>query len=324
MRSFSFLERAACASLLALSLVAAPAASASEFTPTKPVTLIVPFAAGGPNDAVARLLGTQLSRLWKQTVIVENKPGAGGLIGVTAASKAEPDGHAMVLATNVLTFPILNKESTFKPKEGVVPITALAGGPLVLAAPVAGKVRSMAELVAYADKNPGALNSGVLAMTLSHLDSVWLFERIAKAPVSLVPYNSSSHAIQQLAGGQMDMYITVVQAIKPFVDSGRLIALGVAGDKRDPRLPNTPTMKEQGIPFEASFWIGLYGPRGMPAALAARIQADVKQALSNPEALEQLDKAAMSPILTSPPETQKMMEAEELRYREAANLLQPR
>lgn len=306
-----------------LALAIPTTVGAAEFTPTKPVTLIVPFAAGGPNDAVARLLGAQLAKVWKQTVVIDNRPGAGGLIGVTAASKAEPDGHTMVVATNVLTFPILNKDTTLKPKEDVVPITAIAGGPLVLAAPASGKVKSMSELVAYAAKEPGALNSGILAMTLAHLDSALLFQKVAKAPVTLVPYNSSSQAIQQLAGGQIDMYITVVHAIKPLVTSGRLIALGVASDNRDPRMPNVPTMREQGIPFKAGFWIGLYGPKGMPASLATRIHADVKQALGASDAQEQLDKAGMSPILTTPSETKEMMESEEVRYREAAKLIPP-
>jgi len=324
LRSHFFSPRAARALLVPVLGLAcmAQAAVAAEFTPTRPVTLIVPFAAGGPNDAVARLVGHQLSKVWKQPVIVENKPGAGGLIGVTQASKAEPDGHTMVLATNVLTFPILNKDAAIKPKEDVVPITAVAGGPLVLAAPVNGKVKSMADVTAVAAKDPGALSSGMIAMTLSHLDSAYFFQRVAKATVTLVPFNSSSQGMQQLAGGQIDMYFTIVQAAKPLVDSGKLIVLGVTDDKRDPRLPNAPTMKEQGLPFNAGFWIGLYGPKGMPGPLAARIAADVRQALSRPEALEQIDKAGMSPMLAPPGEMRRMMEAEEGRYREAAKLVQ--
>jgi len=303
-------------------LFLAHAASAAEFNPTRPVTLIVPFAPGGVNDVVARLISQQLSKAWKQSVVVENKPGAGGLIGVTAASKADPDGHTLVVATNVLTFPIVSKDVTIKPKEDVVPITAVAGGPLVLAAPANGKVKTMAELTAYAAKNPGALNSAMIALTLSHLDSAWFFQRVAKAPVTLVPYNSTAQAVQQLVGGQVDLYFTIAQAVKPLVDSGKLIALGVADDKRDPRLPSVPTMKEQGYPFEAGFWIGLYGPKGMSPTLAARIAADVKQALSNPESLEQVYKVGMSAMFTPPAEMRKLMEAEEVRYREAAKLVQ--
>jgi len=161
----------------------------------------------------------------------------------------------------------------------------------------------------------------MIAMTLSHLDSAWFFQRVAKAPVTLVPFNSASQATQQLAGGQVDLYFTIVQGIKPLVDAGKLVALGVADDKRDPRLPGVPTMKEQGMPYNAGFWIGLYGPKGMPAAMAARIAADIKQSLSTPEALGQIEKVGLSPMFTPLDEMRKMMEAEEGRYREAAKLV---
>lgn len=295
--------------------------TAAEFSPSKPVTIVVPFAPGGPNDTVARIVGLQLSKVWKQSVLVENRPGAGGVVGVTSVSRAPADGHTLVVATNVLTFPILSKEIGLQPGVDVVPISTIAGGPLLLAAPANGRFHNARDVANFAAINPGNLSVATIALTLANLDAAYLFKHALRSDVLLVPFNSAAQALQALAGEQVDTYFTAVLSAKPLIDAGRVVGLGVAGDKRDPRLPSVPTLKEQGIQFEAGYWIGLYGPKGLSADLASRIAADVAAAVKSEEVQRGIDKAGMSISLAGPTEMRERMRAEEKRYREASKFI---
>ena len=312
----------ALATLMAALVSAASVHAQSQPYPNHPVTIVVPFAPGGPNDVIARVAGNDLSKTWKQPVVVENRAGAGGVVGATYVSQREPDGYTLLISTNVLTFPILAKGLSIKPREDLVPVTIVAGGPLVLASSTKLGAKTIADVVAKAKANPGKLNAGVIASTLSQLDAVYLFKKILGIDVAAIPYNSTAQTLQALLAGENDMNFTIVQAIRGPVEAGKVIPIAVAGEKRDPRLPSVPTFRELGIPYETGFWLGFYGPKGLQQDLTNRIAADFAKTFSAPEVKDAVEKAGMSVMLAGPAAMRRTMDEEEKRYLEAAQLVE--
>ena len=294
-------------------------AAAADAFPVRPVTFVVPYAPGGPNDIIARLSGDELSKGWKQPVLIENRAGGGGLVGASYVSQRPPDGHTFFISTNVLTFPIFNKDSTFRPKEDVTPITILVGGPHLLVGTANG--RSLADLVAIARTSPGKLNVGVISMTVPHLDTAYLFQRVVKSDVAMIPYNSATQALQALVAGQIDMFLTSIQNAKPQVLAGRLRGLAVASGRRTSDLPEVATFQEQGYAYEAGFWLGIYGPRGLPANLANRLSADFATIFEIPAIRDRIAGLGMNLILSGADEMKRRMEEEERRDLDAAKLV---
>lgn len=314
---------AASAAAAALLLVASPAAQAQAF-PGRTVTIVVPFAPGGPNDIIARTAAVDVTKTWNQPVVVENRPGAGGVVGATYVSQREPDGHTLLISTNVLTFPILTKGLTIKPREDLVPVTIVAGGPLVLAGSTQLGARTLDEVVAKAKASPGKLNSGVIGSTLSHLDTAYLLKKVLGVDVTMVPYNSTAQSLQALLAGQSDLGFTVVQAIRANVEAGKIVAIAVAASARDPRLPNVPTFKELGKAYETGFWLGFYAPRGTPSALARRIADDFASTFRKDEVRVVVEKSGMSLRMAGPAAMRQIMDTEEKLYLDASKFIEAR
>ena len=276
--------------LLAAAVCAAvaqsPAAHAQAY-PNKPVKIVVPYAPGGPNDIVARLLAEKLTQANGQTFLVENRPGGGSNIGAEAVAKSAPDGYTLLVAAtshsiNMTLFPKENLK--YDLAKDFSPVSLLMTGPLVLVTSPKVPAQDLKEFVALAKSKPGKMaygSSGNGAST--HLAGEMLNARTGIQTIH-VPYKGSGPALTDLMGGQIDFMVDTLISSMPFIKGNKIKALAVTGKARSPVLPDVPTVVEQGYPdFEAVAWIGLLAPAKTPPEIVAKLNADVKKILDSPE-----------------------------------------
>jgi len=272
-----------------VALLIAGAAGAADF-PAKPVRLITPYAPGGGVDMLTRVLAKNLSDTWKQPVVVDNRPGAGAIIGTEAVAKAEPDGYTLLVsASTIVVSPLVYPKLPYDVARDFVPVTLLAQTPYVMAVNAATPVTSYAELQAYARANPTKFNYGSAGNgTVGHL----LYELLrgkSNLQATVVHYKGSNPALQDLLGGQVSFVMDTPAAVMPHVRSGKLRAIAIASGKRSPAVPNLPTLAESGVPgLDVQAWIGLFAPAGTPEPLVRKIYADVAAALASPAVVERL------------------------------------
>jgi tripartite-type tricarboxylate transporter receptor subunit TctC len=283
-------------------LFAGGGTAAADDYPSKPIRLIVPFAAGGAVGAVARVLSTPLSTSLGQSVVIDNRGGAGGIIGMDAVAKAPPDGYTLLLAHSGLTYmPGLYRKLPFDPEkdfDGIV--TAVAGSYALVVNPEL-PVKSVAELIAYAKANPGKLTyaSAGIGSTL-HLATEF-FKRATGVDILHVPYKGASQATSDLVGGQVQMMIGPTVAVLPLAQAGKIRALAVASAKHSALAPELPTMIESGVPgFEVTSWYGLAAPAGTPKAAIARLNTEANKALQTADVIEQFRVQGYEPIGGTP------------------------
>jgi tripartite-type tricarboxylate transporter receptor subunit TctC len=298
-----------------LALMSAPAAAQQAAWPAKQVTLIVPFAPGGSTDVVARLLAQKFGELWGQTVVVENRAGAGGNIGAAAVAKAAPDGYTLLMASgSILTVnPHLYASLPFDAKKDFAPITNVATGPMVVAVPPNSDVRDFKGLVAKAKANPGKVNFGSAGPgSQVHMAA----ERLAFTTgidLTHIPYKGESAALTDVMAGQVDLIVGNIGAASPLVSSGKLRALAVTSAERSKMLPDVPTVAESGYPgFENSGWFGLLAPAGTPQAVIDRVQRDTAAVLAQAEVSGRLQGIGMAGVGNSPAALARAIEAESL------------
>ena len=306
------------AALALLFAIAAPLpgpAQAQNY-PDRTVKIIVPFPAGGTADAVPRIVADWLSRKWGQSVVIENRTGAAGNIGAEAAFNSAPDGYTLLsappppLVINQNLYPKL----PFDPAK-FEPVIVLAQVPNALIVnPDKVKATSLRELVEYLQKNPGAYTSATQGNgTTSHLTSE-LFSLLAKVKLRNVPYRGSAPALQGLLAGDVDLMFDNLGVSLPLVEAGKLKLLAVASSKRLPNLPNVPTIAETLPGFEAVAWYGIVAPPKTPKAIVDKINADVNEALRQPELREHLKKLSAEIFGGSVERTSKYMKEEVERW----------
>ena len=268
----------------ALALVAAPTFAAEAY-PSKPIRLVVPFPAGGGTDIIARAIGQQLTESRRWTVVVDNKPGAGGNLGVDAAAKAAPDGYTLVLGqtSNLAINPALYAKLPYDPVKDLKPVALAATAPLVIVVPNQSKYKSLAEVLAAARQTPGALVFGTPGNgTVAHLAMEQL-QKTARVRLQHVPYKGSAQALTDLMGGQMDLYVSSIPTAISHLKGGRMRALAVTSDKRSPQLPQVPTVAESGVKgFEANTWFGFMAPAATPAPVLNTLNSAINEALQSP------------------------------------------
>ena len=272
------------AALGAASLLPAPLQA--QPYPARPVRLVVPFAAGGPVDTVARLLTPRLAETWGHQVVIDNRPGANSMIGSEAVSRAAPDGYTLLIVSAGFAINVtLQPKLPYDPLRDFTPITTVAYGPSALVTHPSLPARNLKELIALAKAKPGALtygSSGVGAPT-SHL-GMELLKVTAGVNIVHVPYKSMAPALTDIIGGQVHMGMPTINVTVPHVRSGRLRALGVTSSTFSPAMPDVPPLAEVGMPgYEANNWTMLLGPAGLPAAIAEKIHADTARALQESE-----------------------------------------
>jgi tripartite-type tricarboxylate transporter receptor subunit TctC len=271
-------------------LLSATKAAADESWPTKPVTLIVPQAAGGANDTVARAFGQRLSALIGQPVLVENRPGAGGNVGTAQAARSGKDGHTLMLtAQSAQTInPALYKKTGFDPINDFEPVMVVATAPYVLVTNPNFPAKNLKELIAYAKPKPGKVDIASAGNgTLNHLLGVML-NRAANLHLVHIPYRGAAAAATDVVSGQVPMAFGSFPGVMPFVKSGQLKVIGVATEKRTQLAPDLPTLAESLPGFYANSWYGLFAPAGTPKDIIRKIHAAGAKVLAAPEIRERL------------------------------------
>src|SRR5688572_8193802 len=301
--------------LLALVLVAAFAAPSSGWAqsyPNRPVRLVVPFPAGGPADALGRVLADQLNKTWGQPVIIENRGGAGGNLGAEVVARAAPDGYTLLLnASSHVINASLYEKLPYDPIKDFTPVSEVASYMLVLVVHPSVAATSVKEFVALAKSTHGGLSLANAGLgTPTHLSAV-LFAQAADVNLVHVPYRGAAPASTDLIAGQVPaMFNNPVNAV-PQVKSNNLRALAVTGSKRLSLLPDMPTIAESGYPgFETRTWFALFGPAGMPADIARKLHADVERALRLPEVANGLAAQGWDITASPPDQFSKVLQSE--------------
>ena len=285
---------------MAAMIAASPCALAQAY-PSKPVKMIVPFAPGGGNDIVARFLAHRLSSALGQPFVVDNRPGAGGTIGIEAGLRAPPDGYTLTFMPSSYTaLPSLYK-LPYDPVADIAPVVQVSVYPLLVVVNAELPARSVAELVALARSRPAQLNFGSPGTgTTIHL-ATELFASMAGIRMNHVPYKGTAAALTDVTGGRLDLYFTSIAPAQGHLKSGRLRPLAVTAASRVATLSHVPTVSESGVPgYEVQLWYGLAGPKGLPRPIVERLNAQVAQVLASSEAAEQFRADGMSAASGTP------------------------
>ena len=268
---------------LALAIVA-PAAHAQDY-PSKPVRVIVPFAAGGPADIYARFIATRLQETFAQPFVVDNRPGAGAIIGTDAVAKAAPDGYTLLVMSNTHTVnESLIPNKPFALMRDFAPVAPINDSELVLVVRSGLDAPDLAGLLRIAKAKPGGLSYASSGPGTPYHMAGELFKAMAGVSIVHIPYKGSAGARTDVLGGQVDMMFDAVPTMTEHVKSGKVRALGTTGLARSTVMPDVPTVAEAGVPkYEATIWLGLMAPKATPPAIVARLNAEVVKIVSNPE-----------------------------------------
>lgn len=271
--------------------------AASDNFPNKPVRIIVPYPVGGFNDTLGRLAATKLGQRWKQSVIVDNKPGAQTIIGTQAAATAKPDGYTLlVVQIPMATNPWLYKNLPYDTLKDFQPVVLAGRSPMLLLTHANSEFKSLADLLAAAKKKPGAVNYGSSGPGSSQHLGMKLFERQSQTSMNQVPYRGSTPLLTDLAGGQLDVAVDLLPHALPFMLSGKIRPLAMATEQRSPLMPELPTAAELGVKdYEVVGWHGFVVPAGTPEPIVAKINADLNEILKDAEVQEVFRKQGVSP-----------------------------
>jgi tripartite-type tricarboxylate transporter receptor subunit TctC len=304
--------------LLALIATGTPPVHAQEW-PNKPVRLVVPYPPGGAVDNVGRMLAGKLSTALAQTVLVENKAGAGGLIGSDAVAKSAPDGYTFVLGSvsSHAIAPSVHKTMPFDPVADFAPVSLVALTPYFITVHPSVPATTLAELIAYAKANPDKLNFGSSGTgTTPHLAGE-LFNTLARVSIKHVPYKGSAPMVTDLLGNQVQ--VAFDNTVIPHVKAGKLRALAATGSARLAAMPDVPTAREAGLPgYEAVGWMGVYGPRGTPAAVVDRLAAEIGKAMAAPDVGEKLAAMGFQAATNTPAQFDAYLRSEQEKWARVA------
>ncbi|WP_253252586.1 Bug family tripartite tricarboxylate transporter substrate binding protein [Variovorax boronicumulans] len=302
---------------LAVGVTLGQSAIAAEDFPSKPIRMVVPFPPGGSIDMVARLIGQKLSDELRQPVIVDNRPGASGNIGMDVVAKAPKDGYTLVMAPfSVATNAHLFLKLPFDPLKDLAPVIRVADQPNVLVVNATNvPVQSVAELVARLKARPGKLSFGTSGIGNPQDLSARIFMSATGTDMVNVAYKGGAPALADLLGGHIDLMFETSPTAVPYVKSGKLKALAVTSDKRLPSLPEVPTVAEAGVPnYKAIYWMGLLAPSGTPAPIIQKLNAATQKVLNTPDVQKQLGDMSLSPSGGSSAEFASFIQAESAFY----------
>jgi tripartite-type tricarboxylate transporter receptor subunit TctC len=284
--------------MLALMASGAALPAAAADYPTRPVRMIAPFTPGSPVDVVARLLAQHLSTQLKQSVVVENRPGAGTTIGMKAAALAEPDGYTLLFqSSSLVVAPAMYKNLDYDPLKSLAPVANIAWGSWVTVVPPSLPVRSPQELIAYAKAHPDTLNFGFGQGTAPQLVGGW-FNKTNGLAIASVPYKGGMQSITDMLGGTIHVNIGTSSTLLPLIREGKIRAIAQWGKSREADLPDVPTMIESGFPgLSLGFWVGLWAPAATPAAIVEQLNVATNAALRSPEMLASMQRLGIAPSI---------------------------
>ena len=316
--SFTTSRRTALLATTALLTAAAlPQMASAQAYPTKSITIVVPFSAGGTTDILARIMGQYLSNELGQPVVIDNRGGAGGNVGTQLVSRAAPDGYTLLMGT-VGTHAInasLYKNLPYNHVKDFVPLSRVAMVPNLLVAHPSQPFRSVPELVAYAKANPGKINYASSGSGTSIHLSAEMFKSMAQVFMVHIPYRGSAPAIADLLGGQTAIMFDNMPSALPHVKAGKLVPLAVTTAQRSPELPNVPTVAEMGIPgYEATSWFGLFAPAGTPAPVVQKLNATIVKALNDPAVKQRIAEQGALPNPETPEQFAAFIEKETAKW----------
>jgi tripartite-type tricarboxylate transporter receptor subunit TctC len=298
-------------------LLQAPMAAAQAF-PGKPVKIVVPFGAGGVADLTARIVAQKLSESLGQPVVVDNRPGAGGVVAGDMVAKSEPDGHTLLLMSNATAVSTsLFKSLPFDAVRDFTPVSTLGFFDIAIITPADSKFKTLGELLAFAKANPGKLNLGSINIGSTQNLVAELFKTSAGADMQIVPFNGTPAVITALRGGQIDAAVEILGPVLPQIRVNALRALSVTGVKRAAVLPDVPTAKESGLPtFVASSWNALAAPAKTPAAVIARLNKEIAAALDSPDVRKKLADLNVEARASSSEQAAELLASETRRWGE--------
>jgi tripartite-type tricarboxylate transporter receptor subunit TctC len=279
------------------------AAALAQNYPSKPIRLMIPFPPGGGTDMISREVGNAINKKMGWSIIPENKPGAGGNLGIDAVAKAAPDGYTIGMGqtSNLAINPALHSKLPYKPLQDLAPIALIAASPVVIVVPANSKYQTLGDMISDAKARPGLVNSASPGNgTVAHLSSE-LLQQVANFKTQHIPYKGFNHALNDLIGGQVDMFMSSVPTALGHIRNGKLRALAVTSLQRSSELPEVPTVAESGYPnFEAITWFGLVAPAGTPAATIKILNEQANAALQSPELSKKLQSEGAVPMGGTP------------------------
>jgi tripartite-type tricarboxylate transporter receptor subunit TctC len=303
------------AAALLLGLAVQGGARAAEPYPSHPLRMIIPFPPGGSNDVVGRLVAQQLAQRLGQPVVVDNRAGAGGVIGIEAAAKADPDGYTLAFISSAFSANSSLYKLSYDPVKSFTPVAMIAAGPNVLTVCNSLPVNTVAELLALAHANPGQLNYASAGIgSFQHLGGA-LFVSMTKVDIVHVPFKGGGPAMVDVIAGNTQIMLGSLVQILPMVKAGKLKALGVGGPKRSPTLPQVPTISEAGVTgYEAVNWWGLVAPAGTPPAVIERVHSEIGAIQRAPGMQRRFEAEAVEALQMSPAQFGKYMQDETAKW----------
>jgi len=297
--------------LAVISALVAAGSAAAQTWPARSVQMVVPYAPGGIVDFIARTLGQRLSQQVGQPVVIDNRAGAGGMIGIEYTARSSADGHTLVLMDPAVVInPVLQEKALYEMKD-LATVAVIGSSPLVLTVNPKLPVTDVAQLVRFAKANPGKLNFATPGIgTTPHMAGELLKAR-AGIDMAHVPYKGSGPAMADLAAGQVQVGFSSITGALPFIKDGRLRALATSGSNRSAALPDLPTFIEAGYPgFEVDLWLGIFAPAATPATSVARVNDEIRGALRDPAVMAAFAKVGVEPRSANPEESARFVRAE--------------
>jgi len=300
---FSLPRRFMLGALVSLGL--SPAMAQTDTWPAKPIRVVVPFPAGGGTDITAREVTQKIATNTKWTFVIDNKPGSGGNIGIDNAAKSSPDGYSLVIGqtSNLAINPSLYSKLPYDPVKDLTPIGLIGNAPLLIVVASGSPFKTLSDVVNAAKAQPGTVNYATSGNgTVAHL-ATELLQREAKVKLTHIPYKGAAQGINDVIGGQVQLYVSSVPTLIGHIKSGKLRPLAVTSAKRTDELPQTPTVAESGYKgFDAVTWFGLLGPAKLPANVVTSLQAELQKALNAPDLRKKLEDQGLNVTPSTPSE----------------------
>lgn len=309
--------------LIAVSALVSSSVAARAEYPERPIRIMVPFPPSGTSDILARIIAQKLQEKWSNSVVVENRPGAAGNIGMDMVAKAAPDGYTLVMTNNVVAINVSLYPKIVDIEKDFAPLGLIGSTPMVLAVSKDLPVKSLVDLTALAKSKPGKINYGSCGKGTPQELALDLYQTTVDAEFFTVSYRGCAPAVNDLLGGQVQVVVATTAQMAPQIVAGNVFGLAVTSKQRSVLTPDVPTFREAGLPdYDLEIWLGLMAPAGTPEPILAKIHKTVTEILDEPATKEQLLRRGVEPLLTSREDHAKILHDDILKYAELINKLQ--